>query len=194
MRLDVRPLRPAEAAGVVDYFLGATPADLARMGVDPARLPPRDAWVGRLEATVAAGPASGSFYHAWLVDGKPVGHAALKDLAVGAHASIHLHMWSAPRRGRGLGADLFCRSVVDAYRRFALRSLVCEPSAANPLPNRMLARVGFPLVRTYTGSSSDLSRMTTLNRYDVPQAVAAAWLAGRQQHNPFDERGDMGAR
>lgn len=194
MRLEVRPLRPVEAHRVVDYFLGLGAADLARMGVDPARLPPRAGWVQRLEETVREGPASGSFYLAWLVDGGLVGHAALKDLVVGDRASIHLHLWAGTHRGRGLGADLFCRSVLDAHERFRLRSLACEPSAANPMPNGMLARVGFPLVRTYLGASSDLSAVTTLNRYEVRRDVAQAWLLRRHQHNAFDEAGDMGAR
>lgn len=203
MRLEVRPLRPEEAQFVVDYFLGAGPDDLGRMGVDPARLPSRPDWVGRLEEAVRRGPASGSFYHAWVVDGTPIGHTALKDLAVGGHASIHLHMWGPVHRGRGLGADLFCRSVVDAHERFRLRALVCEPSAGNPMPNRMLRRVGFPLLRTYEGSSSDLSGVTTLNRYDARRDVAEVWLArasqatrasSLHQHNAFDEAGNMGAQ
>lgn len=192
-RLEVRPLRAEEAGRVAAYFHGAGAADLARMGVDPRKLPEAQAWERRLAETVRAGPASGSFYQAWLVDGELVGHAAVKDLVHGAHAAIHLHMWSAPHRGRGLGAGLFCRSVVDAHERLALRALVCEPSAGNPPPNRMLAKVGFPLVRTYRGSSSDLSAVTTLNRYDARRDVAEAWLR-RHEHNAFDAAGDMGAR
>lgn len=192
-RLGVRPLRTDEARRVVAYFHAASPSDLARMGVDAALLPPPQAWAQRLEQTVRAGAASGSFYYAWVVEGELVGHAALKDLVVGSHASVHLHTWTSAHRGHGLGARLFCLSVLDAHDRFRLRGLVCEPSAANPMPNRMLTKVGFPLVRTYARASSDLSAVTTLNRYDIQRGVAAAYLAGRE-HNAFDEKGDMGAQ
>ena len=172
-------MRPAEAGLVVRYFHDASDADLARMGViERARLPPPDAWHRKLEAAIAAPPKDAtSFYSAWLVGGTPVGYAAVKDIQFGEHASIHLHMWSAAHRGQGHGATLFCVSTLDAYDRFRLRSLVCEPGAANPMPNRMLAKVGFPLVRTYVGASSELSQVTTLNRYDIRRDVAQAFLA-----------------
>jgi RimJ/RimL family protein N-acetyltransferase len=174
-------MQVAEASLVVDYFHEASPADLERMGVDPARLPEPKAWRASLETALAA-PASKatSFYSAWLVDGRPVGYAALKRIRPGVCADIHLHMWSAPHRGQGHGATLFCKSVVDAYDRFALRDLVCEPQADNPMPNRMLAKVGFPLLRTYVGSSSELSQTTSLNRYEIPRGVAEAYLAVRR--------------
>lgn len=177
--LEVRPLRPDEAHLVVRYFHEATPADLDRMGVDPRRLPSAQAWTKTLEAALAAPPGSvPSFYWAWLVDGVPVGHASLKNLRPGDSADIHLHMWSLPHRGQGHGAALFCRSVLDAFDRFALHNLVCEPKASNPMPNRMLAKVGFPLVRTYEGASSELSQVATLNRYDLRRDVASAYLDG----------------
>lgn len=177
-RLEIRPLRPNEAGLVVRYFHDASDADLDRMGVvDRTAFPAPDDWRRRLEASLAT-PAdqATSFYLAWLVDGKAIGHASIKDIAFGDHAAIHLHMWSTSHRGHGLGARLFCRSVLEAYDRFRLRSLVCEPSAGNAMPNRMLAKVGFPLERTYVGASSELSRVTTLNRYRIERAVAAAYL------------------
>ena len=76
-----------------------------------------------------------SFYMAWLVDGQPIGHAALKNIRAGTSADIHLHTWSAAHRGRGFGPVLFCLSALDAYDRFRLASLVCEPKASNPMPN-----------------------------------------------------------
>lgn len=175
--LDVRPLRPEEAWHVVAYFHDASDADLDRMGVPRAALPDPAAWEASLRATLAA-PDASSFYLAWLVDGVPVGHAAIKDIRRGVDASMHLHMWSVPHRGRGHGATLFCRSALDAYERFGLRRLVCEPKADNPMPNRMLAKVGFPLLGSRVGRSSELSAVTALNRYDVRREVAAAFLQG----------------
>lgn len=168
-----------EARRVVDYFHEASDADLDRMGVvERSRLPPAGEWVRRLEDTLA-GPIvpGGSAYLAWLVDGEPVGFSSLKNLRPGGSADLHLHMWSVAHRGHGHGAVLFCLAALEAYDRFDLRSAICEPKATNPMPNRMLSRVGFPLARTYVGASSELSRTTELNRYDIRRDVAEAFLA-----------------
>lgn len=176
-RLEVRPLRPEEAALVARYFHGASDADLDRMGVvERSRLPAEDAWTRRLQATLREPGTATSAYLAWLVDGTPVGFASLKNLKPGDSADLHLHMWSAPHRGQGHGALLFCLSVLEGFDRFRLKSAVCEPKASNPMPNRMLAKVGFPLVKTYVGASSELSRTTELNRYVIRRDVAEAYL------------------
>jgi RimJ/RimL family protein N-acetyltransferase len=178
--LGVRPMQAEEADLVVRYFHDASDADLERMGVVPRpRLPPPHEWAARLGASLQASPPQASFYLTWLVDGQAIGFSSLKDLRPGDSADLHLHMWSAPHRGHGHGAILFCLSVLEAYDRFGLRRAVCEPKASNPMPNRMLAKVGFPLVRTYEGASSELSQTTLLNRYDVPRAVAEAYLRER---------------
>lgn len=190
-RLQVRPLRLVEAGHVVRYFHDASDDDLRRMAVvDRTLLPRTDEWRKRLESAILAPTATPStFYLAWLVDGAAIGHAAVKGIVFGEHAAIHLHMWSAAHRGKGLGARLFCLSVVDAYERFRLRRLVCEPSAGNPMPNRLLAKVGFPLERTSLGASSELSQTTMLNRYDVRLDVAQAFLARPAQRPPNRDRG-----
>lgn len=180
--LAVRPMRPGEAPLVVRYFLDALPEDHERMGVDPAKLPAAPDWESRLrEALSSPPPASPSAYFTWLVDGEPVGFSSLKDLQVGGSASQHLHLWSARHRGQGHGPVLFCLTALEGYRLFGLRSIACEPKASNPMPNRLLQKVGFPLVRTYEGASSELSAVTTLNRYDVRRDLAEAFLrsAGR---------------
>jgi hypothetical protein len=86
-------------------------------------------------------------------------------------------MWSAGFRGQGLGDPLFALSALDFYERFALRELVCEPSAGNAMPNRMLSKAGYPLLGTRMGASSELSRVCLLNIYDVQREIARSRLA-----------------
>ena len=178
-RLEARPMRPGEAALVADYFLGLDDADRERMGlVGRDRLPARQDWIASLQRHLATpdGQATAA-YTTWLVDGQAVGFSSLKDLRVGHEARTHLHMWSAPHRGRGHGAALFCLTALQGFERFRLQRIVCEPAAGNPMPNRMLAKVGFPLLGSYDGASSELSARTRLNQYDVRPDVAAAFLA-----------------
>lgn len=178
-RLEARPMRPDEAPRVVDYFLGLDDADIERMAiVGRSRLPARDDWIAALRRHIATPDAEATAsYTTWLVDGAAVGFSSLKDLRVGGDARMHLHMWSAPHRGKGHGAALFCMTALQGFERFRLQRVVCEPRAGNVMPNRMLAKAGFPLLRSYDGTSSELSVRTRLNQYDVRPDVAAAFLA-----------------
>ncbi|HUR24867.1 MAG TPA: GNAT family N-acetyltransferase [Candidatus Thermoplasmatota archaeon] len=182
--LAVRPMRPEEAGLVARYFHAASDADLERMGVvERARLPPEKDWTRQLDAALRQAPeTAGSAYFAWVVDGLPVGFSSLKNLRPGEGADLHLHMWSAAHRGQGHGAILFCLTVQEAFERFRLRQAFCEPKATNPMPNRLLTKVGFPLIATYVGASSELSRTTQLNRYDIRSEVADAYLRKVQAH------------
>jgi RimJ/RimL family protein N-acetyltransferase len=188
-------MRPDEADRVARYFHEASDADLDRMGVvDRAQLPPAEEWTARLQAAMAVpDDRKTAACLTWSVDGTAVGFCSLKNLRVGDRAELHLHMWSEAHRGQGAGPILFCLSVLEAFDRFHLRTAVCEPKSTNPMPNRMLAKVGFPLVRSYVGSSSELSRVTLLNQYDVRPTVAQEYLAAQPRRGnvaePHDGRG-----
>lgn len=168
----------ADVPYVVDYWCRAAPADLERMSVDASRLPPPQVLRVQLERLIGIPDSlTRSFYMMWLVDGKPVGYTALKNIVHGERAEMHLHMWDAKRRGKGYGATLFCKSALDFFDRFGLRTIVCEPSASNPLPNAMLRRVGFPLVGVRLGTSSELSQVCKLNTYAIDPQIAKRHLA-----------------
>jgi len=93
--------------------------------------------------------------------------------------SIHLHMWRADLRGKGYGPLLFCLSAIDFYQRFNLKRIICEPKADNPMANRMLQRIGFPIVLTHVAASSELSVVCELNRYEILLDVAAQYAIAR---------------
>ena len=79
-----------------------------------------------------------TFVLAWCVNGEAIGHSSLKDIVPGDSGSIHLHMWRADLRSEGHGSHLFCLAVVDFYKRFKLRRMICEPKADNLVANRLL--------------------------------------------------------
>jgi RimJ/RimL family protein N-acetyltransferase len=178
--LAVRPLRPEDIPRIVDYWTKATAEDLRRMGADPAKIPAKEQLTASL-LRLCATPESElpNFYSVWLVDGRAVGYSSLKNIVHGDRGEMHLHMWDDSLRGKGYGAVLFCLSAVDFYTRFRLKDVICEPSSSNPMPNRMLQRIGFPLVKTYVGASSELSMVCELNRYQIDRAIAERYLAGR---------------
>ena len=172
-RLSVRPLATEDFDGFIAYFTRASKADAERMGMAIERVPSATKLRSQLAAMIAT-PVDRlrSFVLAWCVDSETIGHSSLKDIVFGDCGSIHLHMWRADLRGKGYGPRLFCLSALDFYDRFNLKRMICEPKADNPMPNRLLQRLGFPLVSTRVGAGSELSVICELNRYEIRRDIA----------------------
>jgi len=159
MELKLRPWRETDIPDIVRYWTTLSGDDAERMGCDLPRFPSAEEY-DRLLREQHATPLQDtvSFYSMWISDGQTIGFASLKNIEFGIRGEMHLHMWDAGRRGRGIGGRLFCLSALDFYERFQVRSIVCEPSAGNILPNRMLQKIGFPLAGSRYGRSSELSK------------------------------------
>ena len=180
--LTVRPLACEDFDGFIAYFMGASQADAERMGLAIDKVPSPAQLRSDLEAMLAT-PLDrlGSFVLAWCIDDKTIGHSSLKDIVPGEFGSIHLHMWRADLRGKGYGPLLFCLSALDFYQRFDLKRIICEPKADNPLANRMLQRIGFPLVLTHVAAGSELAFVCELNRYEILCDVAERYAIAHGQ-------------
>jgi RimJ/RimL family protein N-acetyltransferase len=181
-RLTVRPLASEDLDGYIAYFTRPSKADAERMGLAIDRVPSAIRLRSDLEAMIAA-PLDRlrSFALAWCVDGKAIGHSSLKDIVPGDFGSIHLHMWRADLRGKGYGPRLFCLSALDFYERFNLKRIICEPKADNPMANRMLKKIGFPLVLTHVAASSELSVVCELNRYEILRDIAERYAVAHAE-------------
>ena len=178
--LSVRPLTAADIRLVVDYWCDMPNENLLRMGAERDYIPSREEFTANLlhQLTTTDRNAT-SFVLMWLADGEPIGFNTLKNIRYGEDADIHLHIFDDRHRGKGYGAPLFCLATVEYYRRFALQSMMCEPRSANPMPNGMLRKVGFPLIKTYVGRSSAICGVCELNRYDIRRDVAERFLEDR---------------
>jgi len=188
MDLSVRPLAADDFDGFINYWLGLSQAEIERLGVAIDRVPSAARMRSDLEAMlIAPDDQVRSFVLAWCINGEAIGHSSLKDIVPGDSGSIHLHMWRADLRGKGHGPHLFCLAAVDFYERFKLKRITCEPKADNPLPNRLLQRIGFPLISTRIGRSSELSTICKLNRYDIVREFAENYLLTRVWHKTKPE-------
>src|SRR5215467_9945535 len=176
-RLTVRPLAREDFDGFIAYFTRVSKADAERMGLAIDRVPSPAQLRSDLEAMIAT-PVDRlrSFVLAWCIDGKTIGHSSLKDIVPCESGSMHLHMWRADLRGRGYGSRLFCLSALDFYERFNLKRIICEPKADNSMANRMLQKIGFPLVLTHVAASSELAVLCELNRYNILREIAERYL------------------
>ncbi|MBI3507598.1 MAG: GNAT family N-acetyltransferase [Proteobacteria bacterium] len=175
-RLSLRPLARAELRLVPDYFHAQDAASLRAMGVDPARLPPKDEWTRRIEADAdLPDREKATFYLGWLVDDRLAGHSNINAISYGEEAYVHLHLWTPELRGGGRGAALFKRSAQHFLERFQLKRLVCEPYAENPAPNRVLLKAGFRFLRRYRRMPVGvIGYEQDVNRYELESATPGA--------------------
>ncbi len=175
--LGIRPLANEDLDGLIAYFTRPSKADAERMGLDINRVPSATQLRSDLTSMIAS-PLDrlSSFVLAWCVDGKAMGHSSLKDIVPGDFGRMHLHMWRADLRGKGYGPRFFCLSALDFYDRFNLKRIICEPKADNPMANRMLTKIGFPLILTHVATSSELSVVCELNRYEILRDIAERYL------------------
>ena len=177
MLLTVRPLMAEDVDGYVAYLTRVPRADAERMGLAVDRVPSAADLGSNLKAILAT-PVERvrSFMLAWCIDGKVIGHSSLKEIVPGDFGKMHLHMWRADLRGKGFGPRLFCLAALDFYDRFNLKRIICEPKSDNPMPNRMLQKIGFPLVLTHVAASSELSVVCELNRYEILRDIAERFV------------------
>jgi len=180
MELSVRPLTEGDFDRFLNYWTELSPADIECMGVAVDLLPSREQMLAGLETMLSTpNDRANSFVLAWCINGEAVGHSSLKDIVPGDFGSVHLHMWREDLRGKGYGPSFFSLAVIDFYERFSLKRMICEPKVDNPAANRLLQRIGFPLVSTRIGAGSELGMICELNHYDIRRQIAESFLATR---------------
>lgn len=174
---EVRALQLSDIPNIVKYWLGASPEDLARMGADVSKLPTAEQFEIGLRSVVGqASQRANTSYLIWLINRIPIGFSSLKNIQFGESGEMHLHMWDTSFRGKGYGRTLFCLSALSFYKEFRLNKITCEPRASNQLPNRMFSKIGFPIISTRIGASSELSLICELNQYAITKNIALQYL------------------
>jgi len=175
--LNVRSFELTDLIFIVDYWINASDKALEKMGADPKKIPSEKQLTRDLtELYNTPRTQRLTDYLIWLVDEVPIGFSSLKKIIPAQSGEMHLHMWNTDSRGKGYGAILFCQSALEFYQCFDLQKIKCEPSASNPAPNKMLQKIGFPLVKTHTAASSELSLVCKLNEYDVSEKIVRCYL------------------
>lgn len=146
----VRLMEATETELVIDYFLGASAEHLELLGVDPTRLPPREAWRKGFARDLALPIAErASLLVTWLEGDEPAGFSTADKIVHGDQAYMHLHVFEPERRGRGFGAECVRATAALYIETLALKRLFCEPNAFNIAPNRCLQKAGFTYVKTH---------------------------------------------
>ena len=176
-KLFIRTMMQSDIDLLVDYWHKCCDADFLRMGIDKDKFPSAQALAAKL-ALMYQLPSTEtkSSYRFWMMDGETVGYSVLNNIKENAIANIHLHLFESEFRGHGYGKTLFCLSVVDFYRAFNLKIILCEPCSSNPMPNRMLEKIEFEKWKTYVSTPAEVALTTQVNSYLISLEKAKAFL------------------
>ncbi len=149
-RLSVRELQESDIGIVTDYWLDSSDAFLTSLGVDLTKMPPREQWASMLGEQLQLRPEEKKSYCIiWLYDSKPIGHSNVNKIIFGQEAFMHLHIWDASIRKKGLGNAFIKLTLPWFFENMQLKKLYCEPYALNTAPNRTLEKAGFSFVKEY---------------------------------------------
>src|SRR5688572_11813983 len=104
MELHVREMRLEATSIVIDYFHSSTPEHLEMLGVDPTRLPPKEAWASifKLQYDLPISERK-AFFVIWSEAGRAIGFSSCDKIVFGRQANMHLHVTEPTQRQRGIG-------------------------------------------------------------------------------------------
>ncbi|MGB0367868.1 MAG: GNAT family N-acetyltransferase [Flavobacteriales bacterium] len=149
--LSVRELQASDIPLIADYWVNSPDQHLVRMGVDLAKVPPREAFVEALEHQLSMPIENRNAYCIiWELEGEPIGHCNTNPTQFGKEANMHLHIWSNENRRKNIGTEFLKMTIPLFFKNLKLNQLFCEPYALNDAPNRTLNKLGFTLIKEYT--------------------------------------------
>jgi RimJ/RimL family protein N-acetyltransferase len=105
------------------------------------------------------------YYILWLLNNEAIGHSNINKIIYGQEAYMHLHLWQSEIRQKGIGFGLMKMTLPFYFYKFKLKYLYCEPSAANPAPNKTLAKLGFDFIKSYNTIPGMINLYQTVNRW-----------------------------
>ena len=110
--LSSRPLEEKDLPVLMDYWYSLNDGQLESMGVDLEKFPKRKDFEANIRKQLSL-PIKDrhSFAMIWEVNGQPVGHNSINFIEFGIKANMHLHLWNASNRQKGIGIELLKKSI-----------------------------------------------------------------------------------
>lgn len=168
MKMLVREMERKDIPYIVSYWLESDPDFLKGMGVDLAKLPTSASLEQMLQQQLAL-PIKDRMSYAliWECDGMPVGHCNVNPITYGASAYMHLHLWQAAHRKKGMGTAFVKASLPYFFEKLELEVLFSEPYAENTAPHKTLKNLGFRLEKTYVTTPGSLNFEQKVHRWSL---------------------------
>lgn len=162
----LRDLSRKDIPLLCDYWYLSSDDHLHGMGVDLAKRPDPKEFEKLLLTQIQLPDAKKRSLALILeVEGVAVGHCNVNRIHFGSHAHLHLHLWSANTRKKGLGSTMIKQALGSFFQRLELEQIWSEPYAQNPAPNRTLLKLGFTLVKTYHTVPGEINFKQEVNQY-----------------------------
>ena len=166
--LSVREILEEDIPLITQYWLGSDNAFLTGMGVDLAKIPSKEDWYIMLKAQLNQRyEEKKSYCIIWILNEKPIGHSNINKIVFGEEAYMHLHIWDADARKKGVGTELIKLTLPYFFENCKLRQLYCEPYALNTAPNKTLEKAGFVFVKEYVTTPGMLNFEQPVNRWEM---------------------------
>lgn len=177
-KLSVRELCKEDIPNILNYWFNKKDTELSLIGIDKVKMGTRESWLEMLENILNTPIENAhSWYLIWQVDDKAIGYSTLRNISQNNLADIHLHIWESGVRRKGYGAKLFAMSVVEFYKLFNFKLMLCEPHAQNPAPNKTLSKIGFKKWRSMVGAPLSLCVVCEINSYIIDLQTAVNYLS-----------------
>lgn len=168
MKLSVRPMELTDLDDLMNYWFTSGDEHLIEMGVDLSKMPTEPQFrQGITHQINLPMEQKNAFAVIWEVDGKAVGHSNTNPTKFGETAKMHLHLWKNPNRQRGLGTQFVKMTIPLFFEHLKLKTLVCEPYASNPAPNKTMAKIGFQLIKEYITIPGSISTKQAVKRWEM---------------------------
>lgn len=149
-KLSVREIETSDIDYITQYWLNSDHDYLEGMGVDVKKLFSKEQFANMLLMQMKLPYEQKSAYCIiWELDGKPIGHCNTNPSQFGKQANMHLHLWQAENRQKGLGLSLLKMTIPYFFKNLQLEQLICEPYALNPAPHKALEKLGFEFEKEY---------------------------------------------
>lgn len=166
--LSVQELQEKDVDHILKYWLYNEDEHLIKMGVDLKKLPEEQQLRKMLHHQIHLPyEEKKSLCMIWFLDEQAVGHCNVNQIIFGQSAFMHLHLWDAPNRKKGIGSQLVRLSLPYFFKHLQLKELFSEPYALNPAPNKTLARLGFHFVKKHVTIPGSLNFEQEVNRWKL---------------------------
>lgn len=147
MKLSTRKMQWEDIDLIADYWSEADEVYLQGMGVDTTIPFSKESFLQRMRDQFKLPiDKKNAFCVIWLLDDIPIGHNNTNPTIFGDSAYMHLHIWYAEHKGKGLGYQFLQKSIPEIMDSLELNTLFCQPYALNPGPNKTLEKLGFEFV------------------------------------------------
>jgi len=168
MNISVREIQLKDVDLIADYWLNSDPAFLEQMGVDLSKLPTRFELTEMLTTQVNHNLKDKKSYALiWELNGTQIGHSNVNQIKYGEAATMHLHLWKSNTRKQGIGSALVKKSLPFYFENLKIKTLICEPFALNPAPNRTLKKIGFEFIKKHRTIPGTLNFEQDVNRWEL---------------------------